>query len=394
MAYIIEKTLDNGKLRYWTGKGWVANPGNWEHGEPKGYVTLNNATKAQGRLIRKDIIILPYQPTKIINTITGEEYDGCRESFEVNLKRNKDESLKGKKGKAVMKGWQLKQRQGLPLEIKERFSEVRIREWYEHWEGQVYISFSGGEGSTVLVDIVRKIYPDVPAVFVDTGLEYPEIKEFVKTIDNVITLRPKMPFYEVIEKYGYPVVSKEQSCAISRYRNTKDPIQKYRRLNGWPKGKKGMISKKWQYLIEAPFKISDACCDVMKKNPLDLYAKETGRKSISGMMAEESRGRKMQYLKQGCNAFENEKPTSQPIAFWLKEDLRAYIKKYNLPYSKIYDMGESRTGCMFCMFGVHLEKGENRFQRMAKTHPKQYDYCIDSLGIGKVLNFMEIRYEK
>jgi len=80
----------------------------------------------------------------------------------------------------------LKQRQGLPLEAKIIFSQKRIREWHDHWLGQTYIAFSGGKDSTVLLDLVRELYPETPAVFCDTGLEYPEIKDFVKTIPNVI----------------------------------------------------------------------------------------------------------------------------------------------------------------------------------------------------------------
>jgi len=295
--------------------------------------------------------------------------------------------------KGMPNGWQLKQRQGLPLEIKEGLTANRIRTWYEYWNSDVYVSFSGGKDSTVLLHQVRKLYPKVTAVFVDTGLEYPEIREFVKTIDNVVWLKPKMTFKAVIEKYGYPVVSKDQSVAISRYRNTKDPVQKYRRLNGWPNGKKGMISKKWQFLINAPFKISDQCCTYMKKQPLDRFAKETTKKPFIGIMAEESHPRKRQFYNNGCNAFNLKKPKSFPISFWLEKDVWDYIKKYDVPYSKIYDMGEKRTGCMFCMFGVHLEKGENRFQRMSRTHPKQYDYCINKLGLGEVLKLIGVDYK-
>ena len=90
-----------------------------------------------------------------------------------------------------MEGWQLKQMQGLPLKVKIEKTKQRIREWYEKWECQVYISFSGGKDSTVLLDIVRQVYPNIVAVYCDTGLEYPEIKEFVKTIPNVKIIRPK-----------------------------------------------------------------------------------------------------------------------------------------------------------------------------------------------------------
>ena len=103
----------------------------------------------------------------------------------------------------------LKDLQALPLNLKVKLTKQRIREWVSHWgqEG-VYVSFSGGKDSTVLLHLVREMYPDVPGVFVDTGLEYPEIRQFVRTFDNIIWLKPKMNFRQVIEKYGYPFISK------------------------------------------------------------------------------------------------------------------------------------------------------------------------------------------
>ena len=91
-------------------------------------------------------------------------------------------------------------RQALPLEAKVSMTKARIREWVNYWglDG-VYISFSGGKDSTVLLHIARSIYPDIKAMFVDTGLEYPEIREFVKTFDNVDIIRPKMNFKKVIK---------------------------------------------------------------------------------------------------------------------------------------------------------------------------------------------------
>ena len=287
---------------------------------------------------------------------------------------------------------ELKQRIALPLDEKIKLSQQRIHEWYEAWDGAISVSFSGGLDSTVLLTLTRLLYPNISGVFVDTGLEYPEIRAFVRKVDNIIWLKPKLSFNKIIEKYGYPVISKEQSCAISRYKNTKSLVQKYRRLHGWPKGKKGMISKKWQFMINAPFKISDACCDHLKKNPMDKYCKENNKYPMLGMTVFESRGRKLQYLRQGgCNAFDNKKPKSWPIAFWTKEDIGNYIKKYNLSYSSIYNT-EKRTGCMFCMFGVHLETGSNRFQRIKQTHPKHWDYCINKLGCGKVLDYIGVDY--
>ena len=95
----------------------------------------------------------------------------------------------------------------------------------------------------------------------------------------------------------------------------------------------------------------------------------------------------------GCNAYDYKRPRSIPLAFWTEKDIWDYIHKYNLSYSKIYDMGYDHTGCMFCMYGVHKEQEPNRFQKMAVTHPQLYKYCIENLGLGKVLDYINVNYK-
>ena len=106
---------------------------------------------------------------------------------------------------------ELRYMQSLPLKEKIIMTQQRIQGWYDYWNGNVYVSFSGGKDSTVLLHIARQMYPSIEAVFVDTGLEYSQIRNFVKGFDNVTWLRPKMRFDEVISKYGYPLISKEIS---------------------------------------------------------------------------------------------------------------------------------------------------------------------------------------
>jgi len=293
---------------------------------------------------------------------------------------------------------ELKKRQVLSLEKKEEYTRERIVQWYEYWEGKVYVSFSGGRDSTVLLDQVRKIFPDVPAVFIDTGLEYPEIRNFVKKFNNVEWVRPEIPFHKVIEKYGYPVISKMQAQYIDCYRTTGSQKMRDLRWNGkdYGYGPKYKIAEKWKFLIDAPFKISDKCCNIMKKKPAKKYNKTSGRFPFIGMMASDSDQRQKQYLQSGCNAFNSKDPKSNPMAFWLNSDVLEYIKKYDLGYATIYDIYARTvrsTGCMFCMFGIHMDGNPNRFQLMKTTHPKQYDYCMNKLGISKVLDFIKINYK-
>ena len=306
--------------------------------------------------------------------------------------------------------YSLKLRQAMPLEDKIRFTERRIHEWVEHFGvNGCYVSFSGGKDSTVLLHIVRNLYPDIEAVFVDTGLEYPEIRSFVKTFDNVTILRPEMRFDKVLEKYGYPIISKEVSEAVYNAKlhllDGKKYKTHYEKLNGlgkYSKEKEQYACKQWKFLLNAPFKISNKCCNVMKKKPAHNYHKKTGKVPFIATMADESRLREQKYLQNGCNGFNLKIPTSTPIAFWTEQDILEYIFTYKIPIAsvygdviktdKYYTTGCQRTGCMFCGFGCHLEKYPNRFQRLAETHPKQYDYIINTLGMGKVLDYIGVEY--
>lgn len=108
----------------------------------------------------------------------------------------------------------MKELQALPLYRKIMITQTRIMDWYQHYDGNVCVSFSGGKDSTVLLHIARQLYPDIPAVFSDTGLEYSAIREFVKTWDNVDIIHPDMNFGQVITTYGYPLIGKEVAEAI------------------------------------------------------------------------------------------------------------------------------------------------------------------------------------
>ena len=154
---------------------------------------------------------------------------------------------------------------------------------------------------------------------------------------------------------------------------------------------------KYKPLLDTDFPISNKCCDIMKKQPIHQYSKKNGVYFMTAEMACESRLRTQKWQQHGCNGFDLETPKSTPMAFWTEQDVLEYIYKYNLPiaepYGKVIETecqytfdgeqckyattGCDRTGCMFCAFGAHLEKGKTRFQRLKETHPKQYNYCLN-----------------
>lgn len=410
----------------------------------------------------------------------------------------------------------LVQMQSLPLEAKSRMTKERIKVWFGSWvrfeivnletgktrfetfdmrdryepplkenecverefPGSVYVSFSGGKDSTVLADLCAQVCEmygyDLYLLFVNTGLEYPEIQKFVKIYADWLRnkykievhleiVRPEMRFDEVLRKYGYPIIGKKQANVIDLARKNLEQ-RKYSlrlRLLGvtaeeaeqmnlempseemLARYEKSVIGSmnyipNYRYLLNANFHPSDKCCDVMKKKPAHHYAEATGRMPIIATMADESMIRRNAWLKNGCNAFDAKFPKSQPMSFWTQQDILHYVKKNDIPICSVYGeivsdqdsefdgqmnlidylgcyepedtlktTGCDRTGCIFCMFGCHLEKEPNRFQRLKETHPRQYEYCIgggemvdgkwqpnkQGLGLGHVLDYIGVPYK-
>lgn len=350
----------------------------------------------------------------------------------------------------------LRQMQSLSLDAKVRMTIARVEAWIrEFGEEGVYISFSGGKDSTVLMDIIRnEMGYNIPAMFVDVPTQYPELREFAKTWDNVEIMQPSINFVQVCEKYGFPLISKETSECVQGARKYLRNLEKgsteysyfYEKITGTgkyngqelaklmhqdkykkngsvarlanllgmntrdnnysakediQKGDKSKYSQeKWNFFLDAPFEISNKCCIVMKKEPAHQYSKKTGRKPITAQMADESRLRTQQWLKNGCNGFDMKLPISNPMSFWTEQDVLKYIFDNKLPICSVYGdvvidfdaMGEyegqvvfkefeqdikykttgcNRTGCMLCGFGCHLEKPEeSRFLQLKETHPK------------------------
>jgi len=291
--------------------------------------------------------------------------------------------------------WQLSQKQSLPLDQKIILAHRRIKEWYEHWDGEVDVFFSGGYDSTILLHLVRQVYPSVPAVFVNTGLEFPEILRFAQSFDNVVTILPKKTYKQVVAEYGHPVISKKVSMGVTRFRDTKSTLQKELRLHGGTNPTSGRKQKrtipiKYHHLVDAPFKISDKCCDIMKKEPAKRRFKETGRAPFTGEMAADSDFRRQAYHRHGCNAFSTGVPKSMPLAVWTKEDTREYTERFNLPQCSVYSMGYDRTGCWKCKFGCDMEPSPGRFILLKKTHPKLWAALMNDPEERLICEFLNI----
>ena len=251
----------------------------------------------------------------------------------------------------------------------------------------VYISYSGGKDSTVLSHIAKSMYPNILHIFANTTNEYPETLKHIKweaeeNGTNIVSVIPRdthgevWTFKKVVEQYGYPMFSKRVSNAIRTYQHALSAKTKQHSLDYIERNFK-------KYSVYKDLPISDKCCDKLKKEPIRRKARELGMKcAILGILASESYQREKDWLEYGCNVFHIRKDNqSRPLSFWNDEDILEYIEKYNVRISSLYERGYTRNGCMYCGFGVHMEPdGDNRFQRLKITHPKQYTYFIKNFG--------------
>ena len=301
-----------------------------------------------------------------------------------------------------------------PYRLKPSFSAKRIYQWYDYFDGKIYVSFSGGLDSTILSFLVCQTYREyrlegpVRLVFSDTGTEFPEVRAF--TCCYVEWLKKKFPeqeidfetirqkegwnFKRVCSEKGFPILSKDTANKIWKLRYGKLG-ERYRNylLHGDERGKFGMLAARWQYLADkkvTPFDISSACCKILKIEPFRRYHKRTGNYPMLGITQDESLRRKNLYRYTGCNVYEGTAIKSQPIAFWTRQDVLRFKEEHQIPICSVYGnvirkrggcldtAGEKRTGCILCGFGCQMEKEPNRIQRLSVspvlTHRRIYEW--------------------
>ena len=304
-----------------------------------------------------------------------------------------------------------------PYYLKPSFSMKRVKQFHDFMNGLVYVSFSGGLDSTIMAYIVCEAYVRyelsgaVYLVFSDTGMEYPEIREFVKYYADwlqrqfksleiiLVVVRPDKSFKQVCEEEGFPIISKEVAAKIRKLKhgNLSDRYRNYL-LNGDERGKFGMLPKCHRYLIACEFDVSERCCLILKEGPMNNFEKRTGRKPFVGITQDESLVRSNQYNHTGCNVYTGKRLKSQPIAFFTRNDVLHYKIDKQIPICCVYgdviqDMqgnydttGEKRTGCVVCGFGANQEEEPNRFQRLScsenKAHRAMYNWAMNLTNNG------------
>lgn len=272
---------------------------------------------------------------------------------------------------------ELKERQSWSLNKKIDHSLGVIEQFIANTPDQ-YVAFSGGKDSTVLLDLTRIVKPDMKACFINTGNEYPDIVRFVRGTPNVDIIYPKLKPIEVLEKYGFPLISKNLANHISLVRKNPNS-ETAKEVMGIIKNRtnfKRQLPKKYMLFVSASYDISDMCCGILKKQPAKQYSKKYNCFPIIGQMASESVMRRTSYIQSGgCNTF-GKTTNSKPLSIWMESDIWEYINRRKLPISDIYRKGATRTGCMFCGFGCQF-KNDNRLQLVHDLYPKAYEMFMN-----------------
>jgi len=216
-----------------------------------------------------------------------------------------------------------------------------IREALGRVENPV-IGFSGGKDSTVVMDLVRRVDDDVRGVFCDTGVEWPHTKDYVRSVDNITTIRNETEetFWSIVKKYGWPQIKGKGSIRVNR------------------------------------------CCNILKDIPMKKHIKSNNMDlTFTGLTMDESRQRMMFLLSNGnkgrikwVKSWNVNK--AHPIWNWSEKEVWEYIKEHELEYNDIYKhpICARRCGCMPCTAYTPWKR------TLAKENPKMLRIIMKMQG--------------
>lgn len=319
-----------------------------------------------------------------------------------------------------------RQKQSLPYEQKVRLAAVRAREFEDECGARslnTHVSVGGLDSITLLL-FLRSIGIVVPAISVSI-LEDKSIQKVHRQL-GVECIKPLKSKTEVLKEYGYPVLSKEIAGKIALLQNPSPNNATVRHAiitgetgeyGGHRTGTRMKLPQRWLERFggadaegaalgykAAPFKVSDRCCYYLKEKPCDNWAREHNSVPYLGLMASEGGRRQKSLMQNGCNYFGTSTIRSAPFAIFSRNDLLQLALDLNVPVPDIYGeivrdddgnlrtTGAQRTGCSMCGFGIQLEKRPHRFDRLRESNPQEWDYYMNRLGWGEVLDYIGVEW--
>ncbi len=347
-----------------------------------------------------------------------------------------DEKIQADKEKEAV----FRVKQQLPYEAKIQHAIIRAREFHHEMESKgkgVHVSV-GGLDSITLFLFLHSIGIKCCAISA-SSLEDKSIVKVHKAL-GVENVPPEMSKTEVLKTFGYPILSKEIANKIHMLQHPSEENKTTRHailtgqtgeFGGYRVSHRMKLSQKWLKLFggadaegkamgyqEAPFKVSDRCCEFLKERPCEKWAKEHNSRPYTGLMASEHGRRERILIQTGCNYYGKNGARSCPFAIFQRNDLLRlslemdkYYHEHWTEFSNthldtiipeiygeiqsdengnLYTTGEDRTGCSMCGFGIQLEKRPNRFDNLFKRNPREWAYWMIDCGWGEVLDYIGI----
>lgn len=350
---------------------------------------------------------------------------------------NKELSLEEWKNQKKEKKRIFTELQNLPYEDKIRLAEIRVTDFMERLEEigmNAHVSVGGLDSITLLV-FLRKLGIDIPAISV-TSLEDKSIQEVHKKL-GVIPVKPMKSKVQIINEFGFPVISKRIAGKIDAIQNPteKNKTVRHAIITGecgeqghFATNSRMKLPNKWLELFGGyenenegvnykvpPFKVSNKCCEFLKERPCDVWAKEHNSAPFLGLMASEGGQREEALVEHGCNYFGKSVIRSAPFGPFMRQDLLQLALDLNVPVPEIYGeikrkpngelytTGAKRTGCSMCGFGIHLEARPHRFDMLRERNGKEWEFWMyrcytdpetgEKFGWGKVLDYIGVEWE-
>ncbi len=241
----------------------------------------------------------------------------------------------------------LKHLWNLPLDKKIQIAEDVIKTLFRT-SNNLAVAFSGGKDSLVVLHMVRQYNPNIPVVFINTGVEFPETVNYVYEIAkkwnlNFFEVKPKVNFWKLCDEKGLPVAGRGNTTFM-------------RKLS-----------------IEANVKLSNACCQLMKEKPAKKFYEENNIEGVMvGCRVSESIMRRFNFADFGAIRYSSTYNilVAWPLYAFLDEDIEEYIRKYNLPLNPLYKMGYKRVGCWPCLQDLFFP--DSRLFILKEKHPNMF----------------------
>jgi len=263
----------------------------------------------------------------------------------------------------------------IDLTLEDRIAKIQAINNQYNLLDNAYISFSGGKDSTVLHYVIDLALPNnnIPRVFINTGLEYKYIAEFVKELaskDNrFVIVNQTRNIKQTLQQYGYPFKSKEHSLRVEYFNKgtNSNYIKEYISGNGSFTCPKILL---YQFKVRGQYNYSNQCCYKLKKDLAHKWQKLNHKPiTITGMRNEEGGNR----ARLGC--LSNNGKLFHPLIVVDEEWENNFIKEHNIKLCKLYypPFNFTRTGCKGCPFALDLQKNLDTLKELL---PNEYKQCM------------------